>query len=172
MKHESRSARDRLGAQSVRARRLRLIREFWTVCLPIIAAEVPRWAGKKPSQNYWLHTASGVPNVQFDVWAKQWDAGCSLYIDAGSDRAAWNKAVFDALVSNQSKIEAAFGNRLVWERLDRAGASVVTWRAGRGGYAANRNEWPGIARSIAEGAKRFEAAFGHNIEAATKSASG
>lgn len=41
-----------------------------------------------------------------------------LYIDRGKESEAVNKALFDELEAKKHDIEAAFGDELIWDRMD------------------------------------------------------
>jgi len=160
------------AALTVRARRMMLIREFWSIVLPLVARAHPRWAGQTASESYWLHTSSGVPGLRYDLWVRQNDAGCGLYIDAGSGKQAWNKAVFDALRANRAEIEDVFGKPLDWWRLDHKQSAVLSSIAVTVGYKSPREQWPEVARKLIEQVLRFEAAIRPHLKAATDAATG
>jgi hypothetical protein len=162
------------AALTVRARRMILIREFWSIVLPLVAKEHPRWAGRSASDASWRSASSGVPGVRYDLCVIRNEAGCMLYIDAGSGKHAWNKAVFDALHAKRSKIEAAFGEPLTWHRLDDKQASAIglSPAAAAPGYKSPREQWPEVARKLIDQVRRFEAALHPHLKAATDAATG
>ena len=61
---------------------------FWSVVLPLVAKELPRWAGRSPAETGWLGASSGVRGVRYDLWLKESEAGGQLYIAAGSGKHA------------------------------------------------------------------------------------
>ena len=144
---------------TTRDRRMKRIQEFWAVVLPLIGSEIPRWAGRSPSEAYWLHAPSEVPEAQYDLWVRQYDAGCGLTIDSRCGNPSRNKAIFDALHGKRAEIERAFGQPFEWCRLDQGKSSVVFVVSARGGYRSERREWPEVASKLIAQTRRFEATF-------------
>lgn len=145
---------------------------FWSVVLPLVAKEHPRWSGRSPAETGWLGASSGIRGLRYDLWVRQDDAGSMLYIDAGSGKQAWNKAVFDALHAKRTEIETAFGGPLSWDRLDDKQASAISCMAASSGFRSPREEWPEIARKVIDQVRRFEAALQPHLKAATDAANG
>jgi hypothetical protein len=145
---------------------------LWSVLLPVVAKELPRWAGRAPAETGWLGVSSGVRGLRYDLWVKESEAGGQLYIAAGSGKRVWNKAVYDALHRRRAEIEAAFGEPLRWWRLDEREASVVSFTAATEGYKSPREQWPEIARQLIDKVRRFEAVIQPLLKAATDAATG
>jgi len=143
---------------------------FWSVVLPVVAKEFPRWAGRSPAETGWLGASSGIRGLRHNIWVNQNKVGCQLYIDAGSGKQAWNKAVFDALHSKRTEIETAFGGPLGWDRIDQKQAWIVGVAVAESGYKSPRAEWPDTARKLTDAVRRFETAFQPHLKAATDAA--
>jgi len=148
---------------STRERRANLIRDFWSAVLPVAAQSHPRWAGRSASQ-YSIHTASGVSDVEYDLWVRKKDAGCGLSIKSSADPFQ-SKAVFDALYDKRVEIERAIGHPVEWFRLDDKKTSFIEITSADEGYTSPRQAWPTIAHKLVETMRRVEAAFEPHLRA-------
>ena len=62
------------------------------------------------------------------------EARVELYIDRGRGSGDENFAIFDQLFASREQIEAAFRDRLEWQRLDHRRACRIAWSTTSGGY--------------------------------------
>ena len=154
------------AALTVKARRLLLIREFWSIVLPLVATPHPRWAGASTSASYWIGASSYFRGLRYDLTVRGHNAGCMLYIDASIGKHAWNKAMFDALDAKRADIEAALGDRLVWCRLNDKNCAAVASIAAKPGFKSPREQWPEIANKLIDQVRRFPAALQPHLEEA------
>lgn len=145
------------------ARRANLIRDFWSVVLPVVAQSHSRWAGRSASQ-YWIHTASGVSDVEYDLWVRKKDAGCGLSIRS-SGEPLQSKAVSDALHAKRVEIEKSIGQPVKWFRLDDKKTSFIEVVSAEEGCSSPRQAWPTIAHKLVETMRRIEAAFEPQLDA-------
>jgi len=148
---------------TTKARRANLIRDFWSAVLPVVAQSHPRWAGRSASQ-YWIHAASGVSDVEYDLWVRQKDAGCGLSVKS-SGEPLQSKAIFDALLVKRVEIEKAIGQPVKWFRLDEKKTSFIEVVSADEGYTSPRHAWPTIAHKLVETMRRVEAAFEPHLHA-------
>lgn len=84
-----------------------------------------------------------------------------LYID-GSE-AAENKALFDALHAERDAIEAEFGDKLLWQRLDDKRASRISFTV-PGGWV-DRSTWGGAIEKAVAAMQRFYEVLGPRVQA-------
>jgi hypothetical protein len=100
-------------------------------------------AQRSPTKDSWLGAGAGVRSglaFTYLVW-KTGQTAVELYIDTGNGDE--NKRIFDALASNRSEIEAAFGAELSWERKDDKRGSRVRFVLKQGGLV-EEDAWPEI----------------------------
>lgn len=145
---------------------------FWSAALPVVAATSARFKNISPGNDGWLNATSGKPGVAFQLWSYTDSCGCSIYIDGGSSKPLWAKAVFDALHAARPDIERVYGSPLNWHRLDDKRASIISSRSIEGGYRSARSEWPTIHAFLADEMRRFEAAMLPRLDAAIAKANG
>lgn len=143
---------------------------FWTAALPLVSRTCPRWQKISPSDDVFLNATSGKPGVSFHIWSYINQCGSSLYLDGGTSRPLWAKAVFDALLAKRDDIERALGAPLIWDRLDEKRASFIATKSITGGYRSPRAEWPSMHDAMAQEAARFEAVMLAHIDAAITTA--
>lgn len=84
-----------------------------------------------------------------------------LYIDG--PEAEENKALFDALHSERRAIEAEFGEKLLWQRLDDKRASRISFSV-PGGWV-DRDTWKGAIEKAVQAMNRFYTTLGHRVQA-------
>lgn len=85
------------------------------------------------------------------------EAGIGLEIN--SDDPAENKRTFDALFARRQELEAAYGSRLVWDRLDNKKVSTIYGIVDDRGLKADEAEWPELQRKMIVLMERFSKAF-------------
>jgi len=85
-----------------------------------------RFTGAKLAQpQNWYSFASGFAGITYGAVFGQNDRiRAELYIDVGEE--GRNKEIFDHLAKDSSELEAQFGEKLVWERLDGKRASRIS----------------------------------------------
>lgn len=140
-------------------------RMFWTAALPIVSAAVPRWKNISAGDDGWLNAAAGRPGLAFQLWTYTDQCGSSLYIDGGTSRPAWAKAVYDRLHEVRPSIEASFGGPLNWNRLDDKRASIIATQSIQTGYRSPRQDWPQAHSALAQEMRRFESVLTPHIDA-------
>ena len=80
-----------------------------------------------------------------------------LYIDRGE--ALENKRIFDQLHNHKDEIEKAFGDSLLWERLDAKRACRIKRRIETAGYRSPESEWPKLQSEMVESMSKLETAL-------------
>ncbi|WP_230470005.1 DUF4268 domain-containing protein [Lujinxingia vulgaris] len=113
--------------------------KFWEVLLPVAKARHDLHQNISPGQNHWLGARRHGQWWNYVVLTDE--TRTELYID--SLDAADNKAVFDALYAEREAIEAAFGDSLLWQRLDDKRASRISYTV-PGGWA-DEARWGEVA---------------------------
>ena len=106
--------------------------EFWTQLLALAKEKGnAQHASRSPSKDHWLtlKTEKGV-QLNYKIWRAE-ESGVELYIDAGDKDK--NKRIFDYFHMQKEQIEIAFGNSLLWERLDEKKASRIQFIIKKGG---------------------------------------
>jgi hypothetical protein len=73
--------------------------------------------------------------------------------------AADNKRIFDKLESHKHKIEAAFGGRLGWERMEDKKSSRIAYHLSNGGSKGDEARWEMIQHPMIDAMTRLEKAL-------------
>jgi uncharacterized protein DUF4268 len=107
---------DEVEAATEEKNRHKVRRKFWVELLRSAVKSSPRFQNISPGIQGWLGAGSGIGGMPFNFVAGRSCARVELYIDRGEKTE--NKAIFDDLKSQESKIEQAFRSPLTWERLD------------------------------------------------------
>lgn len=129
---------------------------FWQQALEALRREgVGLYQNISPSKDHWLSAATGISGVGYYLIFGKHEARVELNLQRPS--AAENKWLFDQLHSQKNEIEAAFGARLQWKRLDDRKACRVQFSREFDGY--QRENWPAITEWLIEHVRRLEAAF-------------
>ena len=100
-----------------------LRRDFWTELLSRSKNKTTLYDKKSPGVKSYLDTGAGKAGIYYHFIISEQGARVQLYIDRGNSD--WNKRVYDTLINDKSAIEKAFGDPLVWERLDDKRASII-----------------------------------------------
>ena len=114
----------------------------------------------KPRDQYWMNTGIGRQGISLGyVLSNRW-ASVDLYIDTGDKQR--NKAVFDALQAQQAAIEADFGERLEWLRLEHKRSSRIIRRFEEGGLTPT-DDWPALQDRMIDAMIRLDRAFRERV---------
>lgn len=131
--------------------------KFWEGLIALCRTRKTRHAQRKPSSHHWLGAGSGKRGLGLNYVIIQEHAVVELYIDRGG--AMENKKIFDQLNGKRTQIEQAFGNPLVWERLDDKRACRIKFVIDSGGYRSPTSTWPAIQQEMVDAMTRLETAF-------------
>lgn len=143
----------------VKREKLRLA--FWEKMLGALEeAGVTLYQNVSPSKDHWLNAGSGLSGVPYTMIFSQKEARTDLSIGRGSKEE--NKWLFDRLHEQKEQIEAGFGAKLEWLRLDHKKASGIRYRKEFDGY--DPENWPEMIEWLVEHVKRLEKAFGPRLK--------
>jgi len=131
-------------------------KEFWTILLKKLYAQLPLFHNISPSTNHWLGAGSGVRGVGYNFGISRKYALVELYIDRGDYDE--NKLVFDSLYAMKDEIESRFGGVLEWDRLDDKRASRIKYQ-NTDFNVFDKEQWPSMIEFLSDGMVRFEEAF-------------
>lgn len=143
-----------------------LRKQFWQELLPAAAKVTPRFAAIAPTDDHFLQASSGTPGLRWEYLVWQDSGGAELYIDKGTDSTAWNKAVFDYLHERREQVEATYGAKLTWYRLDGKRASRVMEESIPGGIKSPRDQWPAVRDAMIDSMRRLEQAIAPHVTSA------
>ena len=118
------------------AARYQLRTAFWHRMLEALdEAGVTVYGNVAPSKDHWLYAGSGLSGVQYTMILNRDEARVEFALSKGSREA--NKYLFDLLHAKAPEIEARFGEKLIWDRLNDKKSSRV--RAGTVHHPARRS---------------------------------
>lgn len=149
--------------RKVETKRQQIFRRFWGQFIELSKQHTDLFAGRSGTSDHWLSAGIGSAGANITCSLTEDRARTEIWINLGKDKAAQNKAWFDALLARKTTIEAAFGGELQWQRLDdRAGCRVCVdidqgWRAPEG-------EWPNIQQGLSVNARKLEAAMRPHLQ--------
>jgi hypothetical protein len=123
--------------------------------------------GRKAPAETWIGAGSGTSGVGFVLAANRSTSHAELYIDKGEGADEENKRIFDLLKTRQAEIEAAFGEPLRWDRLNKKRASRIRWTQ-PAGYDLPEEQWPEATAAQAHAMARFRTALGPILNAALR----
>lgn len=127
------------GAQGEQKNRHKLRRDYWEMALEALKeAGDTLYQNISPSKDHWLSAGSGVRSCHYAmIFGK-----ALLRVEFSFARASAeeNKWLFDRLIQKREQIEADFGNKIEWLRLDDKKACRLQYEIPCDGF--NRDEWP------------------------------
>lgn len=127
-----------------------IYRRFWTGVLEKAKPILDLHQAVTASRENWL--VSSNYGIQFG-YVMNASAG-RVEVNLQRPTKAENKAIFDELAANRSKIEAAFGGPLSWQRLDDNHISKVACNV-TGGSLKDEGSWDAMQTNLVATMKRF-----------------
>ncbi|MCW3994967.1 MAG: DUF4268 domain-containing protein [Candidatus Bathyarchaeota archaeon] len=121
-----------------RAERYDIRQKFWTGLLASAKKQTQLHDNISPSRFGWVGTSAGTSGLSYNYVIREHNADVELYIDIGEKEE--NKAFFDALSKHKTEIEAQFGDKLDWQKLDNRRASRVKKQIDLGGWR-DEDKW-------------------------------
>ena len=90
---------------------------FWELLLSRLEGNTLLFSNTSPTKDNWITVGTGVGGVYYQIKIRMDSAAIQLIIER--DRSgAKNKEIFDFLFANKENIEKAFGDKIVWKRMD------------------------------------------------------
>jgi hypothetical protein len=141
----------------------KLLYEFWEGLLELAKGRTTLHANIAPLYQMWIGTGAGKSGLSFNYVIYMHAAKVDFYIDVGSKET--NKKIFDTIHEAEASIEAEFGDKLDWQRLDDKRACRIMKTLEIGGYRDDKSKWPEIQNAMIDTMIRFEKALRPHIEA-------
>jgi hypothetical protein len=119
--------------------------EFWKGLLELSKARTPIFSNRNPGIKSWISGSAGRRGFGFNYVINMDSGWIELYIDTG-DRDE-NKGYFDRPVAQKDRIEKAFGQALLWQRLDDRRASRIRFIVSNNGLQ-DTSDWAAIQNNM------------------------
>lgn len=130
---------------------------FWKSLLERAALASTFHASLSPTKDNVLATRTGA-GLYYAYAVRMHDARVDLGIDRrGVNAREWNKTLFDGMLAQKSEIEAAFGDQLVWERMDESSSCRITYPILAGGLA-DKEHWAETQETMIDAMRRLHEA--------------
>ncbi|MGI6078471.1 MAG: DUF4268 domain-containing protein [Fastidiosipilaceae bacterium] len=131
--------------------------QFWEGLLPVLNEKTGLFRNISPSSDNWLAAGSGVSGVNYQIVIRMDSAAIKLVID--KDRTGeLNKKIFDCLYGRKDKIEEAFGNGIIWRRMDNQISSRIEYDIDGCGLS-DESTWGQGSEMIADMPVKWDEAF-------------
>lgn len=91
-------------------------KEFWTLLLSNINEKIDLFKNISPGIYNWIGAGSGVRNIGYNFCVSKKYVRVELYIDRGTKEE--NEDILEFLLKNRESIEANFGDKLTWQKLE------------------------------------------------------
>lgn len=129
---------------------------FWNMALDQMRADgVGLFPNISPSSSHWLSAGSGLGGCPYEILRLRDRAKVQLAIQRPAVEE--NKWLLDRLIGYRDQIEANYGARLDWRRLDHRKLCLVISEEAFNGE--NEEVWPAIAAWISQTVQRMERAL-------------
>lgn len=130
-----------------------LRKEFWQQLLVVFNDRSSQFQNVSPSTtDHWLSSGSGVSGAPFTFVITQSYCAVETMINIGDMEE--NKQFFDVIYNKKEEIEEAFGDQLIWQRLNERKSSRISFRLEGVNYY-NNEEWPKIIEFLTAAMIRF-----------------
>lgn len=157
----SEKKKEQRTAEKSQLHRHQIRMEFWTKTLEAMEnAHIERFAMVSPSRNHWLSCGSGRSGVIFSLIFSKKEVCVEVYLN--NSEATTNKTIFEKLYENREVIEAQFGEKLEWQRLDTKKACRVKFSHPVDGY--NEENWDSMIEWLVKYFPKLENAFRPEIQ--------
>lgn len=133
---------------------------FWTQLLDRAAARTGLHHGVRPRASHYVGKRIW-PGLSLNYVLLKDHARLDLYLSRG---AAYNTAVFEALLDQREAIERRLGHPLSWQPLDSSTTCRIAYRLNVG-PVGDEEAWPAYQDEMIEAMIRFEAALRPDIDA-------
>ncbi len=130
--------------------------EFWKEFLKKMNPKSDLYANVSAGKANWIAGATGVSGIHLNVVVANSYARCELYFSRKDTDE--NKLAFDELFNYRKEIEKAFGDSLIWERLDAKKACRIKYVLADADYF-DREDWGKMIDFLVDGMIRMEQAF-------------
>lgn len=138
------------------AERHNLRKQWWTQLIDRSSKVNRLHAHLSPSTYSAIGTSAGIRGLNLNYIVGREDCAVELYIDRGKDEGDENKRIFDQLAIHKSEIEKAFGEPLLWQRLDGKRASRIRFTRSDGGYRSEEDLWADLQDTNIQDMDRLE----------------
>lgn len=157
-------AQEDIATQESSKARYGLRFEFWTRYLKELNKKSDLYKNISPGKDNWIGTGSGLSAVSYNSVISNYYARVEVYISRSSREE--NKAIFDTLYQEKSKIEKSFGQPLIWERLDNKKACRIKFEMQNVDYF-NEEDWGEMISFMADNLPKLSLAFTEPIKSAS-----
>ncbi len=137
-------------------------KEFWNQLISRSQKKTTLFSKTPPGVENYLSTGAGKTGIFYNYVINYDGARIQLYIDNGNGE--WNKNIFDSLLQSKDEIEKAYGEALVWERLEDNRASIVRFYINHYGLQQKDN-WSNLQDLMIDTMIKFDQAFRPFIQA-------
>ena len=137
--------------------------KYWDKFLQKINEKSSLYGNVIPSKEYWQSVKSGYKGISYSCVVTRLHARIELYIDTGSQE--HNKQIFDNLYKRKEDIEAKFGDKLEWERLEKYRTSKIVYYLPNVSIF-NEDDWDKMIGFQTDNMIKFEAALRDELKPA------
>ncbi len=129
---------------------------FWERALDALKENnVTLYQNISPSKDHWLNAGSGVRSCPYTLIFGKNEVRVEVLLSRS--KRSENKWLFDQLMKQKDALEEAFGDKLIWERLDSKKASRIVYAKSFDGY--QQENWPEMIEWMVNYIKRLENTF-------------
>ena len=144
------------------AARFQLRTDFWHQTLERLeAAGVTLYSNVSPSRDHWLNAGSGLSGVYYSMIFNRDEARVNFVLGRASREQ--NKALFDRLHQQADALDARFGAKLSWRRMEDKKVSIVEHAQAFDGH--NRESWPEMIAWLVDNVRKLEKTFSPEVPA-------
>lgn len=138
------------------AERYKIRLKFWEKHLEYFRQKSDLFNNISPTKDNWLGTGSGISSGSYNFVVSKSYARVELYFSRYEKME--NKFIFDSLRNHQDEIEEAFGDNLIWERLDdRKATRIKCQRDGLNIY--DEDDWDEMIEFMTDNMIKLHSAF-------------
>lgn len=148
-------AQDEVQTSSAEVARSTIRREFWGEVIRVMQTKSNLYDNISAGGANWISAGSGMRGVGFNFAVSNKYGRAEIYINRFEQ--AENKYVYDQLHAERKMLEEAFGEQMVWERLDHRRACRIKCETEADMF--KRDDWPSLIEFMTDAMVRIENAY-------------
>jgi len=143
------------------AERYKIRLKFWEKHLESFRQKSDLFTNISPTKDNWIGTGIGISGGSYNFVVSSKFARVEVYFSRPKKEE--NKFIFDTLIKHKDEIEKAFGDKLVWERLDDKKAVRIKYQLD-GVNLYDENDWDSMIEFMSDAMIRLHDVFDKYIQ--------
>lgn len=152
---------EEIATQDTLKERHRIRLDFWKAYLLESNKQNSLFSNISPSKDNWIGIGIGMSGLNINLSVTKTHCRAEFYFNRGGQ--AENKEVFDHFAARKMDIESAFGEPLIWERMDEKVSCRIKSQLNEVNVF-EKEDWPKMIAFLIDASQRMEKAFKEHVK--------